>query len=332
MADNIHQRPIEQRGLKTMALWLSWALASLLILAELYQQANVEGFLLHDRTKVTWIIIGVFALAIAVSFYHVVLLTLEWFRAFRLESMISQYGLAGLGPLRRQRRHVERFIASTQAIMQREGHLDLESLVMVEFSAQHRLSQFVGLIGNLLITLGLIGTVLGMTLIMGGLNGAMNALGEDQKLMVESLGNAMSGMGVAFYTTLMGAVFGGILLRVFSWITDTSVDALQDLMLRTTLVYGSAEVAPGPGRELHVLDADLARLQHRVDLVSLACAASRKEVTELVGKMMQLQSVSKELAASDSMYRLAVHHAKYTRSVGRARIFGGWFAKNESRN
>lgn len=325
VVNHVHQQALEQRSMKTIALWLGWALICTLILGKLYHQADLSSFLMNDRTMVTWLIIGGFILATLVSFYHALLITLEWFRASRIERMVAKHGLAGLRVMRKPRRDVDRFISSIQAILKRGGHLDLETLVIVEFSAQHRRSQFVSLIGNLLITLGLIGTVLGMTLIMGGLNGAMNALGENQQLMVEKLGDAMSGMGVAFYTTLMGAVLGGILLRVFSWITDTSVHALQDFMLRTCLVYGAAEVVPGPSRDLHVVEADLARVQERVDLVAMACESSGREVEKLVGNMVQLKTISDELVESNSLHHVAVQHAKYWRAIRQARMFGRLF-------
>jgi len=317
-------------ALKTLALWLGWAAISLLMLGKLYHKANIDAFLLHDRTMMTSIIISVFAFAVLVSFHHAVVLTKEWLRASSLKQAISKHGLAGMEPLRRQKRNVERFIFSIQAILKRYGHLDLESLVLVEFSSQHRRSQFVSLIGNLLITLGLIGTVLGMTMILGGLNGAISAVGVDQALLMTSLADAMSGMGIAFYTTLMGAVLGGILLRVFSWITDTSVHALQDFMLRTCLVYGSAELNPGTARELQVVDANLARVQKRVDLVATACEASGREVGKLVEKMTELQSISQTLAANESMYQVAVQHAKYWRGVRQSRLFGQFFRPTKS--
>ena len=333
-SSSIHRELKSEPGtIKTMALWLGWAAVCILILGKLYHQANLEAFLLHDRTMVTAIIIGVFTFAVLVSFYHAMLLTKEWSRASSLMRVISKNGLAGMDLLRRQKRDVERFVVSIQAILRRDGHLDLESLVMVEFSSQHRRSQFVSMIGNLLITLGLIGTVLGMTMILGGVNGAIRAMGEDQQLLMSSLADAMSGMGTAFYTTLMGAVLGGILLRVFSWITDTSVHALQDFMLRTCLVYGSAEVSPGAARELHVVDANLARVQRRVDLVATACEASGREVGKLVDKMTQLQTISESLATNDNMYQVAVQHAKYWRGVRQSRLFGRFFGfakSNES--
>jgi len=329
MVNNTHQQAMDQRWLKTLIIWLIWALACAALLGALFQQPGVREFLLHESTRISWLIFAAFLFAVAVSFFHAIILSMEWKRALRLEQLICQHGITGLRPLKRQRRRVDQFIGGIQAVLQRNGQLELESLAAIEFSPLHRMSHMVSVIGNMLITLGLIGTVLGMTMIMSGLNGAVIALGENQQLLIEGIGNAMSGMGVAFYTTLMGAVFGGILLRLFSWITDNSVDALQELMLRTTLIYSSADLHPAANRELHILEADMARMQERVDLMGMACEATGREVGALVTHMMQLQTVARELGESDSIHRVAVQHARYAVGVRRAR-FWFWTPKESS--
>jgi len=210
---------------------------------------------------------------------------------------------------------VDRFTDALRTIAERNGRVDVESLVDVEFSAQHRTSQFVGLLGNLMITLGLIGTVLGMTITMNGLHGALGALGIDQSLLVDGLRTAMNGMGVAFYTTLMGSVLGGVLLRVFSWITDASVNGLQDLMIRTYLVYAAADLEPSDDRDLRALDASVGQLSQRMELLHLAMQASRKEMIGLREEAGLMYHELKELAEDDPIRQLAVGHARYALSV-----------------
>jgi len=241
-------------------------------------------------------------------------LTGEWFRAYRIEAMVKKDGIAGVA-LRGGRHIVDRFTDALRLIAEKNGRLDVESLVDVEFSAQHRTSQFVSLLGNLMITLGLIGTVLGMTITMNGLHGALGALGINQNLLVDGLRTAMSGMGVAFYTTLMGSVLGGILLRVFSWITDASVNGLQDLMVRTYLVYASADLEPSDDRDIRALDASVARLNQRMEMLNLSMQASRKEMAGIREGAAQMHQELKAMAEDDPVRDLTVSHARYAFSV-----------------
>ena len=279
----------------------------------LYRKANVIDFIQQDSTRITWIILGMFALGVVISFIHAMKLTGEWFRAYRIESMVRQSGLTSVGS--GGKHLVDRFVESLRTIMERNGRLDLEVLIDVEFSVQHRTSQFVSLLGNLMITLGLIGTVLGMTITMNGLHGALGSLGIDQSLLVDGLRTAMNGMGIAFYTTLMGSVLGGILLRVFAWITENSVHGLQDLMLRTCLVYASGDLEPSPARDMRALEAGMEHLQARVDLLNMALAASKGEMRSLAEQARDMHHDLKQMLEDDPVRELAKTHAKYAYAV-----------------
>jgi len=325
---NIIQRAADQRALRTFVLWMAWAISSIAVFAMLYRKANVMDFVQHDTTRITWIILGMFVLGVAISFMHAMRLTGEWFRAYKIEAMVKKNGISGVA-MRGGRHIVDRFTDALGIIAQQNGRLDVESLVDVEFSAQHRMSQFVGLLGNLMITLGLIGTVLGMTITMNGLQGALGALGINQDLLVEGLRTAMSGMGVAFYTTLMGSVLGGILLRVFSWITESSVNGLQDLMVRTYLVYASADLKPSDERDIRALTNSVAQLNHYMGMLNLAISASRKEMQGLTADALGMHEQLKGLAADDPVPGLTASHARYALSV-RPGLLNRMFARFRS--
>ncbi len=314
MASNTMQRAADQRALRTFALWMGWAISAITVFAMMSRKANVLEFVQNDQTHVTWLIVGMFILGVGVSFVQAMKLTTEWFRAYRIVSLVESKGLAGIqqrgGP-----HIVDHFVDALHLIIARNGRADVDALIDVEFSAQHRVSQFVSLLGNLMITLGLIGTVLGMTITMNGLNGALGSLGTDDTMLVEGLRSAMNGMGVAFYTTLIGSVLGGVLLRVFSWITDASINGLQDLMLRTCVVHASADLEPSDERDLRALDASMEHLQSRVELLNLAIKASREEMGYLREEAGKMHAELGQLAENDPIRKLAAGHARYALGV-----------------
>jgi len=325
---NTMQRAADQRALRTFVLWMGWGISSLAVFAMLYRKANVMEFVQHDTTRITWIILGMFVLGVAISFMQAMRLTTEWFRAYKIEAMVKKNGIAGV-TMRGGKHIVDRFTDALRLIAERNGRLDVESLVDVEFSSQHRTSQFTGLLGNLMITLGLIGTVLGMTITMNGLQGALGSLGINQDLLVDGLRTAMSGMGVAFYTTLMGSVLGGVLLRVFAWITDASVNGLQDLMVRTYLVYASADLEPSDERDIRSLDASVTHLNERMEMLNLAMRASRKEMQGLRADALGMHEQLKGLAVDDPVPGLTASHARYALSV-RPGLLNRMFARFRS--
>jgi len=312
-ADTV-QEAADQRALRTFALWMGWAITAATVFAMMSRKANVLEFVEHDQTHVTWMIIGMFILGMAVSLIQAMKLTAEWFRAYRIATTVEHKGLAGL----RQRgggHIVDHFVDALHMIVERNGRADVDALIDVEFSAQHRVSQFVSLLGNLMITLGLIGTVLGMTITMKGLNGALGSLGTDDTMLVEGLRSAMNGMGISFYTTLIGSVLGGVLLRVFSWITDASINGLQDLMLRTCIVHASADLEPSDDRDFRALDSSVQQLQQRVELLNLALKASREEMGHMRKEAGLMHAEIGQLAENDPIRTLAAGHARYALGV-----------------
>jgi len=314
MSTDTVQKAADQRALRTFALWLGWAITAAIVFAMMSRKANVLEFVEHDQTHVTWMIIGMFILGMAVSLIQAMKLTGEWFRAYRIATIVEHKGLAGL----RQRggsHVVDHFVDALHLIVDRNGRADVDALIDVEFSAQHRVSQFVSLLGNLMITLGLIGTVLGMTITMNGLNGALGSLGTDDTMLVEGLRSAMNGMGVSFYTTLIGFVLGGVLLRVFSWITDASINGLQDLMLRTCIVHASADLEPSDDRDFRALDFSVQQLQQRVKLLNMALKASREEMGYMRQEAGLMHAEIGQLAENDPIRKLAAGHARYALGV-----------------
>ncbi len=330
------QRALDQRGLKTLTLWLAWAATVISVFVILYHKVDVFAFIRQDASRITWLIIGMFGFAILVSFIHTLVLTTEWFRAYRITRILQSKGLAGIKP--GKRRVVDRFIGSLQQINAQASPPDIGGLVDVEFAAHHRISGFVTLIANLLITMGLIGTVLGMTLMLSGLNGALSAIGDNQEVLLEGLSHAMSGMGIAFYTTLLGSILGGVLLKVFAWITDSAIDGLEDLMMRGCLVHAAADLAPSPERDIRLLNQQVQQLENRIRALHGLFAASSQTMAGFTDEIDRLNGVIKASGEGEDVLKAISIHRYYAsllrselriqqrlkRQVG---ALGFWFAR-----
>ncbi len=73
--------------------------------------------------------------------------------------------------------------------------------------------QIVNYVSNMLILLGLIGTVVGFVIAVSGLGDSL-AGGENLQRIQGALGQIVTGMGVALFTTLVGSVLGGLWLQL----------------------------------------------------------------------------------------------------------------------
>ena len=97
----------------------------------------------------------------------------------------------------------------------------------------------VELFSSILITIGLIGTIIGLIFMMQKMSTDIapvlqeggNVLGT---LMREN--GALSGLGIAFVTTLLGAIFGGVILRILTSIVEEGIVKYVALLAELTEV------------------------------------------------------------------------------------------------
>ncbi|MBR5093846.1 MAG: hypothetical protein IK095_02000 [Oscillospiraceae bacterium] len=114
---------------------------------------------------------------------------------------------------------------------------------------------------SLFVTLGLFGTFLGLSLSVASLTELLRfSSGEDWLSVMDSVGggllSALSGMGVAFYTSLVGAGCSVLLTLLKSIL---SPQAAREQMETRLELWLDNEVAPGLQTEAAKNDADLVR-------------------------------------------------------------------------
>ena len=271
---------MNQTPFRTLILWVIWAATALVVYLTLYRDTDVWEHVEADASHITWLIIGLFLMGLMASFVLVLLVTKEARRADVLEQQAREGGLQSISVLS-FKRVADRFFYSIKATLDSRGQPDVETLLNVEVSVYERIARTVELIGHLLITLGLIGTVMGLTLTLTGLTGSLDALGHDQEMLLAGLRKAMGGMGVAFYTTLLGAVLGGVLLRMFALINQHGVESLHDNLLRICLVYCSADLATSLEKDVRMLNGEVQALEANLNRLQDAFGNSRTVVREL---------------------------------------------------
>lgn len=283
---------MSQKPFRTLIIWTIWFVTVIVAIMTLYRDTDVWSFVSHDPSRVTWLEIGVFLIGLVASFVLTLLLTFEYVESLRYETIVRERGLGGVAAYE-GRRAVPRFFTGLKSAVDINSKPDVEALLDVELAVYHRISHTIDVIGNILITLGLIGTVMGLTVIMTGLTGSLQALGEDQEMLLSGLREAMSGMGTAFYTTLLGAVLGGVLLRVFAQITEHGVDGLRDAVMRTVLIFCGKDLQPSADRELKNLGEEIEGLEQSVQGLGAVLNNSRSAVAQFSEEVAKLKELSR---------------------------------------
>lgn len=279
-----------QRGYRALFLWVVWASAAIIIYLSLYSGTDVLGFVKTDPSRITWIIIGLFGIGIITSFLLTIILTFESTHVDNIEKTAKKTGWLGITNMPKKL-GVARFFESLKTVVEKNGEINIESLVDVEFAFYQRAAHALEVIGNLLITLGLIGTVVGLTLTLTGLTSSLEALGEDQAQLLSGLRGAMGGMGTAFYTTLLGSVLGGVLLRVFSHIDQNGVESLEESLTRICLVYCSADLKPSVERDIRILNTDIMALTDNVKALQQTLQESKLTIQGFARELQDLRTL-----------------------------------------
>ena len=84
----------------------------------------------------------------------------------------------------------------------------------------------VSVVSGVLITTGLLGTVIGLIITVSGISNVLNAVGQDYEMMIRGMNKTVEGMGSAFYTTFFGGLLGGVVLRLLSTENSRSASRL----------------------------------------------------------------------------------------------------------
>ncbi len=300
-----------QRGFRALVLWIAWCAAAIVIYAGMYSNTDVLAFVSNDTTRITWAIIALFFLGLATSFILTVLMTLESIKVDSLELIAKDKGWMGIEESTKTL-CVANFFHSLKTIINNNGDLNTEALVDVEFAIYRRSSHALEVIGNLLITLGLIGTVVGLTLTLTGLTSSLEALGQDQDQLLRGLRGAMGGMGTAFYTTLLGSVLGGVLLRVFAHIDENGIDSLENALTRICLVYCSADFKPSVDREVRKLNAEVNTLTSSVESLRKHLEESKLVMADFATELGRLRYSENE---NKHLEKIIIQRKKYLQTL-----------------
>lgn len=300
------------RGYRTLVLWVAWSVVTIVIYAGMYHDTDVWGFVRQDPTRITWAILGLFGVGVVTSFLLTWLLTKETLSIDRLEAIAKRSGWLGVDYAKKNL-CVASYFDSLKTVVENNGEINVEALVEVEFAMYQRTAHALEVIGNLLITLGLVGTVVGLTLTLTGLTSSLDALGHDQEQLLRGLRGAMGGMGTAFYTTLLGSVLGGVLLRVFAQINQNGVESLENALTRICLVHCSADFKPSTERDIRTLNAEIEKLSNNISYLKKNIDQAKSIVADFNREMGTLRTIEEQ--QNDSINKTLITRQKYLKSL-----------------
>jgi hypothetical protein len=218
---------VDSRHLLLLKGLLVWAVAGVAALAAWHYGLLQEVW----RTDTTGLSLGisvVFVATVARGSWHVV-------RLSRALNHVSDVEVV-VGDRRAPARSLELpdgcvadHVRHLQLKAELGGRRELDQTLLLEaFEADLRRGQELGwFVADLLLSLGLLGTVIGFILMLAPISGLNTT---DESAIKGALAAMSGGMAVALYTTLAGLI-GGMLLKVQGFLLD---GAVQEVVGRTT--------------------------------------------------------------------------------------------------
>ena len=202
-----------------LIIWSAYVLVMLLILVvTLYKHFSVG--LSADTSYFSMVIAGTFLCAFVYSFVMAYKLRREWKSINSLDDTIRNP--------RPPNSSAER-LAFSIVNHGRPETIKIKDLVDSYYSAQEVPFRTLSVIAGLMVTLGLIGTILGLIISVSGLETVMTQVGTPggSKGIFGGIKETIQGMAIAFYATLFGAVLGAVVLRMLSMSLTNSLTKLS---------------------------------------------------------------------------------------------------------
>lgn len=199
-------QPSISRAKDPLLIWSVYVLVMLLILGATLHKHFGTG-VAADTSYFSLVIAGTFVCSFVYSFFIAYRLRREWQGINRLDGTLNN-SAAPESAAERLALSIVHHASSDAA--------KVKDLVDSYYSAQEVPLRTLSVISGLMVTLGLIGTVLGLILSIAGLETVMTQVGVANKNIFGGIKETIQGMAIAFYATLFGAVLGAVVLRMLS--------------------------------------------------------------------------------------------------------------------
>jgi len=171
-----------------------------------------------DETGMSFVITALFGAGLVVSFLAAKQLHSEW-------AVLAQINKTKKIPKSNGKADLASVFQKLQGFKENGETVDIHTAIDTYHSKHNSRVRSVSIMAALVISMGLLGTVVGLIMSISGLGAMVENIGLSRTTMMEALKATVSGMGTAFYTTFFGAM-GGLILRA---VAVSQLNSLSEL-------------------------------------------------------------------------------------------------------
>jgi hypothetical protein len=292
------------KGATPLKTWLIWTVTVLGAFLVITWQYFKEG-MMADETKVSWLIIAFFIYGFIASLLAALCLQKE--HTSLLKSMAAQDVISDKTLISDIFGKIKRQVTTGKPV-------NLRSLLSAYTAKINCQIQNVSVTSGMLITVGLLGTVIGLIRAIGGLDTVLKSVGANQADFLSGLNATLSGMSTAFYTTFFGALLGGVVLKVLA--AELKKSAVQ--LSADAIEFGELYIMPLASADANeTLDA----IQERIKLLKDHLNSFQNSFAETSHAMTQFNS---NLAQNLKSITETVQSVSGTVETGNAKLKGSF--------
>lgn len=205
------------KKIKPIVSWGIWAIGLSLIMGIVTRKFILAGFQ-SDKTGMSYVIAALFLFGLAASFRAALQLHSEW-------AVLDQIKRSKQIPLSNGKSGLADIFNKLSAFKLHGQTVDVHTAIDTYHAGHNSRVRSISIMAALLISMGLLGTIIGLIMAISGLGGMVENIGLSRATMMEALKATVAGMGTAFYTTFFGAL-GGLILRA---VAVSQLNSLSEL-------------------------------------------------------------------------------------------------------
>ncbi len=267
--------------IKPITSWAIWAVGLSLVMGIVTRNFILDGFQ-ADKTGMSYVIAALFIFGLIASFRAAIQLQSEWGvlnRTAKSNQIPLSDGKSGLSD-----------IFNKLSAYKREGQIvNIHAAIDTYHAGHNSRVRSISIMAALLISMGLLGTIIGLILAIAGLGGMVENIAISRTTMMESLKMTVAGMGTAFYTTFFGAL-GGLILRA---VAVSQLNSLSELCAAAT-EYADANLTATLESKEEELNQQVSKvimsfenMQQEVDSITSRIAASFETTMKSFGHALE---------------------------------------------
>lgn len=216
--------------------WLIMSSLCLLLAVVISGRKMLES-VFTDHSAVAPCIAAIFVIAFLKSFFDVAFLDREFRRTDEQIRLLWATNNVKSFLDRASPSIFRHHVSNLMSIFKRDDHITQDNLIELVHTRLKSRIRPLDVTANIMVSLGLVGTIVGLIKSVGGLGGAMANAGTDETGLLAGMNETLGGMGTAFAATLIGAIFGGVILRLIYTTVNSQTDYLVAHIAEIAEVY-----------------------------------------------------------------------------------------------